>query len=73
MSRCTNEFGDLQPTMLKLAQLWGDSRQPRIPAAEIEKFWESAAIMEFLSNPIQPWKVDRDGSVKDALYVNFKV
>lgn len=73
MSRCTNEFGDLQPTMLELAQLWGDSRQPPIPAAEIEKFWESAAIMEFLSNPIQPWKVNRDGSVKDALYVNFKV
>ena len=73
MSRSTNEYGDLQPTMLELAQLWGNSREPKIPAEEIEKFWESAAIMEFLSNPIQPWKIQKDGSVKDALYVNFKV
>jgi sulfane dehydrogenase subunit SoxC len=54
MSRCTNEYGDIQPTMIELAKLWGDTRDPHIPAAEIEKFWESAAIMEFLSNPIQP-------------------
>ena len=73
MSRCTNEYGDIQPTMIELAKLWGDSRDPHIPAEEIEKFWESAAIMEFLSNPIQPWKVGQDGSVQDALYINFKV
>ena len=73
MSRCTNEYGDIQPTMIELAQLWGDTREPHIPAADIEKFWESAAIMEFLSNPIQPWKVGQDGSVQDALYINFKV
>lgn len=73
MSRCTDEYGTIQPTMIELAQLWGDTREPRIPASEIEKFWESAAIMEFLSNPIQPWKVGQDGRVQDALYINFKV
>ena len=73
MSRCTNEFGDIQPTMIELAKLWGDSREPHIPASEIEKFWETAAIAEDFNNPIQPWKVGQDGSVRDALYINFKV
>jgi len=73
MSRCTNEYGDIQPTMLELAQLWGDSRNPHIPATEIEHFWETAAIGEFLNNPIQPWRVRPDGSVQDALYNTFKV
>ena len=59
--------------MIELGKMWGDSRDPHIPAEDIEHFWETAPIMEFLSNPIQPWKVGRDGSVQDALYINFKV
>jgi sulfane dehydrogenase subunit SoxC len=73
MSRCTNEFGDIQPTMMEIAQLWGDSGEPRIPAAEIVKFWETADVLEFFNNPIQPWRIERDGSVKDALYSTFNI
>ncbi len=72
-SRCTNEYGDIQPTMREVAKLWGDTREPHIPASEIESFWQTAPIMEFLTNPIQPWKVGQDGSVQDALYKVFKV
>jgi sulfane dehydrogenase subunit SoxC len=68
MSRCTNEFGEIQSTMEGLAKLWGDDFKPAIPAADIEKWWETAPITEFLNNPIQPWKVKADGSVQDVLY-----
>ncbi|MBZ5698689.1 MAG: molybdopterin-dependent oxidoreductase [Acidobacteriia bacterium] len=68
MSRCTNEYGDIQPTMLELAKLWGDDRTPPIPASEIEQWWETSSISEFLNNPIQPWRVKPDGSIQDALY-----
>ena len=73
MSRCTNEYGDIQPTMMELAQLWGDNREPHIPASEIIKFWETASISEFLNNPIQLWRIGQDGSVKDALYNTFNI
>ena len=53
--------------------MWGNSAEPRIPAAEIMKFWETANILEFLNNPIQSWKIEQDGSVKDALYSNLNV
>ena len=68
MSRCTNEYGDIQPTMLELAQLWGDTRNPRIPGSEIERWWATTPIMEFLNNQILPWRIKADGSVQDALY-----
>lgn len=73
MSRCTNEFGEVQPTMMELAQMWGNGREPHIPAAEVIKFWETANISEFLNNPIQSWKIGKDGSVKDALYNTFNI
>jgi sulfane dehydrogenase subunit SoxC len=68
MSRCTNEFGDIQPTMLELAQLWGDTREPKISGIEIERWWANSPIMEFLNNQILPWRVKPDGSIQDALY-----
>ena len=67
-SRCTNEYGDIQPTRKELAKLWGDKREPRVAGSDVENFWETAPIYEFFSNPIQPWRVARDGSVQDALY-----
>jgi hypothetical protein len=35
--------------------------------------WETTAVGEFLSNPIQIWKMRQDGSVQDALFNTFKV
>jgi len=67
-SRCTNEFGDVQPTMRELGELWGNRTQPPVAGKDVQDFWQSAPIYEFFSNPIQPWRVTRDGSVQDALY-----
>ena len=67
-SRCTNEFGDIQPTMRELGELWGNRTQPPVSGSDVQDFWQSAPIYEFFSNPIQPWRVARDGSVQDALY-----
>ena len=67
-SRCANEFGDVQPTMRELGKLWGDRTQPPVAGSDVENFWKTAPIYEFFSNPIQPWRVARDGSVQDALY-----
>ncbi|MBZ5699106.1 MAG: molybdopterin-dependent oxidoreductase [Acidobacteriia bacterium] len=69
MSRCTNEYGDIQPTLLELAGLWGSERPGiHIPAEKVLSFWETASISEFLNNPIQLWRVKPDGSVEDATY-----
>jgi len=67
-SRCTNEFGEIQSTILGLAKLWGDDVTPHIPAAEIERWWAETNNAEFLNNPIQFWTVKTDGSVEDATY-----
>jgi len=73
MSRCTNEYGDIQPTFTELAQMWGNMAEPHLPAADVIRLWETANISEFLNNPIQSWKIGRDGSVEDALYTNLNV
>ena len=67
-SRCTNEYGEIQSTWEGLAKLWGDDFTPNIPASQMEQWWASAPIAQFLNNPIQLWKVKSDGSVHDALY-----
>ena len=71
MSRCTDEYHEIQPTMTQLAQLWGDSREPKIPASEIMHWWATAPIGMFLNNPILPWRIKSDGSVHDALYITL--
>jgi sulfane dehydrogenase subunit SoxC len=69
MSRCTDESGAVQPTMMELARFWGDQVEPHIPASEIEQWWANSSIaQEFLNPQILPWRVKPDGSVHDALY-----
>jgi sulfane dehydrogenase subunit SoxC len=67
-SRCTNELGEIQSTMLGLAKLWGDDVTPHISPEGIERWWATANIAEFLNNPIQFWTIKSDGSVQDATY-----
>jgi sulfane dehydrogenase subunit SoxC len=73
MSRATNEYGDIQPTVMELAQLWGKQTNPPESAAQIASFWETAAISQFLNNPIQIWKISPDGSVHDGTFSNFRM
>ncbi|MBZ5698769.1 MAG: sulfite dehydrogenase [Acidobacteriia bacterium] len=73
MSRATNEYSDIQPTIMELAKLWGNQTTPPEPASEIASFWETAAISQFLNNPIQIWKVSQDGSIRDGTFSTFKM
>ena len=58
-SRCTDETGDVQPSLAELTQHWGmqlaDWKKPERPRA-------------IHMNAIQPWKVARDGSISDAMF-----
>ena len=58
-SRCTDDHGQVQPTLSELAKFWGvDADYFRLPPS-------TSDMGNF--NAIQPWKVSRDGSVSNAL------
>jgi sulfane dehydrogenase subunit SoxC len=57
-SRCTDDKGTVQPTMAEVAKLWG---------VDLDYFRKTTLIISDL-NAIQPWKVNRDGSVKNAIF-----
>jgi len=56
LSRSTDDVGDVQPTLSDLATIWG-----------VQPDYFKTAFPEHF-NPIQPWKVNSDGSVRDALF-----
>ena len=52
-SRCTDELGSVQPTRAQIGEFWAARGQPpRIKGQD---------------NSIQPWRIDRDGSVHNAI------
>jgi sulfane dehydrogenase subunit SoxC len=59
MSRCTDETGDVQPSIAELTEHWGfkmeDWHKPERPRA-------------IHMNAIQPWYVAKDGSITDAMF-----
>jgi sulfane dehydrogenase subunit SoxC len=57
-SRCTDDQGTVQPTVAEVAKLWG---------TDVEFFRKTSLIVGDF-NAIQPWKVNRDGSVQNALF-----
>jgi sulfane dehydrogenase subunit SoxC len=59
-SRCTDETGDVQPTVAELGKHW------QIPIEDWTKPERPRAIH---FNAIQPWKVARDGTITDAMFV----
>jgi sulfane dehydrogenase subunit SoxC len=56
-SRCTDDTGERQPTVAELAKFW---------KVEPEFFATTGTIPGHFS-AIQPWKVNRDGSVQNAI------
>jgi len=56
-SRCTDERGDTQPTPAELAKFW------RVEP----EFFRTTGTIPGHFNAIQPWKINRDGSVQNAL------
>jgi sulfane dehydrogenase subunit SoxC len=57
-SRCTDDQGTVQPTMAEVAKLWG---------TDVDFFRKTSLIVGDF-NAIQPWKVNRDGSVQNGLF-----
>jgi len=56
-SRCTDERGETQPSPVELAKFW------RVEP----EFFRTTGTIPGHFNAIQPWKVNRDGSVQNAL------
>jgi sulfane dehydrogenase subunit SoxC len=56
-SRCTDETGTVQPTILEVAKLWN---------ADVDFLLKTQQVVGDF-NAIQPWKINRDGSVQNAL------
>ena len=57
-SRCTDDQGQVQPTLDDMAKLWG---------VNPDYFQTTTNIVNHF-NPIQAWKVMRDGSVRNAMF-----
>jgi sulfane dehydrogenase subunit SoxC len=58
-SRCTDNKGQVQPTIAELAKFWG---------VDMDYFRMAATTADMGNfNAIQPWKIGRDGSVTNAL------
>jgi sulfane dehydrogenase subunit SoxC len=56
-SRCTDERGETQPSPAELAKFW------RVEP----EFFRTTGTIPGHFNAIQPWKINRDGSVQNAL------
>ena len=56
--RCTDDLGDVQPSLAELGKLWGVKPD----------YWLSTTNFTNHFNAIQPWKVNRDGSVHNAIF-----
>lgn len=57
-SRCTDENGEVQPSLAQLSKAWGISGKHT---------WQTAGHA-FHFNAIQPWRIATDGSVQDAMF-----
>jgi sulfane dehydrogenase subunit SoxC len=57
-SRCTDETGTVQPTVVEVAKLWG---------ADVDFLKKTQQVVGDF-NAIQPWKVNSDGSVQNAIF-----
>lgn len=57
-TRCSDDQGEVQPTVAELAKVWN---------VDVD-FFRTTSIVVGHFNAIQPWKVNRDGSVQNALF-----
>jgi sulfane dehydrogenase subunit SoxC len=57
MSRCEDDMNQVQPTLADLTQLWKVNRE----------FWKETTNPINIWNPIQPWRVNSDGNIHNAL------
>ena len=58
-SRCTDDAGEVQPSLAELSKNWG---------MNVEYWNKTPRPRAIHFNAIQPWKIDRDGSISDVLF-----
>jgi sulfane dehydrogenase subunit SoxC len=58
MSRCTDDNGVVQPSLAEVAKIWGIDGD----------FFKKTTLITSDMNAIQPWKVNADGSIKNAIF-----
>jgi len=61
-SRCTDEQGEVQPTLAELSQRRG------IRPGSLQSDWVADSYARLGLNAVQPWKVTREGSVSNAMF-----
>ena len=61
-SRCTDERGEIQPSLAELGRHMG------VPPDQLEPYFGFPGKLKDHINAIQPWKVNWDGSVRNALF-----
>jgi sulfane dehydrogenase subunit SoxC len=57
-SRCTDEVGDVQPTLAELNRMWSVSSD----------FWQATTTIVGHFNAIQIWEITREGAIQNALF-----
>ncbi|MBI2817931.1 MAG: sulfite dehydrogenase [Acidobacteria bacterium] len=57
LSRSTDEQGDVQPTLAEFSKVWGVNLE----------YWRKTTNFVNHFNVIQPWKINGDGSVQNAM------
>jgi sulfane dehydrogenase subunit SoxC len=57
-SRCTDDREEVQPTIADLAKFWGAAPD----------FFQKTSFIVGHFNAIQPWHVNRDGSIYNAIF-----
>lgn len=58
MSRATDEHGDVQPSLHELNQIYGVQTD----------YWLTIKDSRGHFNPIQPWRITAEGSIKNAVW-----
>ena len=56
-SRCTDDLDQIQPTLAELSKVWNVNLE----------YWKATRNPINIFNAIQPWKVNRDGSIQNAM------
>jgi hypothetical protein len=56
-SRCTDDLGTVQPTLAEMSKIWGVNMD----------YWRSTTNPINHMNFILPWKVGRDGSIRNGI------
>ncbi len=58
MSRATDERGDVQPALIELNQIYSVNTD----------YWLAIKDSRGHFNPIQPWRIQADGAIKNAIW-----